>query len=345
MDATGVQQACELRMIRQDCAPFWARIEIVLKSAAAGGPAAYWITVVDISVQKHATEALRASEEKWHSLFEFLPVGVSIVDTRNSTKAANPALIAMLGDAEVGLLPGDHREGRYLRADRSPMSVEELPSVRALKEHQVIRDVEVGVEKVDGTIVWTSVSATPLPSGTQSAIVTLDITGRKRAEEALAASQAMYRLLAENSSDAVSLIDAEGKVVYSSPTSVQRLGYDEYDVVGLDISEILQRIHPDDRALITAEVVRGLELKLPTGQYEYRLMTKCGDYIWLEDSLRREFDDTGRQIRTIVNSRDITRRKQVEERLRASEIACVRYWRIRWTQPTSAICKPKPTNT
>ena len=151
--------------------------------------------------------------------------------------------------------------------------------------------------------------------GTVEGIVILsrDITEQKRAEAELAASQSLYRLLAENSSDAVSMIDAEGRVVYVSPAYTRRLGYDERDMLELDTPAIIQRIHPDDRARIAAEIRRGRDLKLPVSRYAYRAITKSGDYIWLEDILRRDFDERGEFVRTIVNSRNITERVRAEE--------------------------------
>lgn len=147
-----------------------------------------------------------------------------------------------------------------------------------------------------------------------------DITESRQAAEALATSQELYRLLAENSTDAVSMIDVDGKVVYASPSSTRRLGYDENDLLQLDTPGILQLIHPEDSDRIKTEIVRGRQLKLPTSRYEYRMMAKDGTYIWAEDILRREFDENGEFVRTIVSSRDITERKQAEEALRQSAI-------------------------
>ncbi len=171
---------------------------------------------------------------------------------------------------------------------------------------------------------WIHVNFVPTfdAAGTVQGIVILsrDVTARKQAEAELAASQSLYRLLAENSSDAVSMIDAGGRVVYVSPAYTRRLGYDERDLLDLDTPAILQQVHPDDRARIAAEIKRGRDLKLPISRYAYRARTKSGDYIWLEDILRRDFDEQGEFVHTIINSREITERVRAEEdrdRLRA----------------------------
>jgi PAS domain S-box-containing protein len=146
-----------------------------------------------------------------------------------------------------------------------------------------------------------------------------DITERKLAEKALDESRKLYKLLAENSTDGVSMIDADGKVIYVSPAYLRRLGYTEEDWIGADTIGILNQLHPDDTGRIGAEIKRGRKLKLPTTKYEYRVRTKSGEYIWLEDVLHREFDSDGRFVHTIVNSRIITERKLSEQLLLESE--------------------------
>jgi PAS domain S-box-containing protein/putative nucleotidyltransferase with HDIG domain len=156
--------------------------------------------------------------------------------------------------------------------------------------------------------------------------VARDISRRKQVEEALRQSELLYRLLAENSSDAVSLIGADGKVLYISPAYGKLLGYTSDEMLNSGLPEIMQYLHPDDRERILQEIMHGLELKIPYSQYEYRVKNKQGNYIWLEDMLRREFDKNGQLIRMIVNGRDITKRKQAEEeaRLRSSQLESLR---------------------
>ncbi|MBK7455601.1 MAG: PAS domain S-box protein [Anaerolineales bacterium] len=147
------------------------------------------------------------------------------------------------------------------------------------------------------------------------AVIVRDITERRYAEETLQKSEELYRLLAENSSDAVSLINADGKVLYVSPSYYKILGFPSEDYFDIGLPEILERIHPEDRERILLEIMRGNELKLASSIYSYRAKTKQGGYVWVEDVLRREFDENGLLIRTIVNGRDITERKRMEEAL------------------------------
>lgn len=136
----------------------------------------------DVTPRKQAEEALRASEEKWRGIFDILPVGVSVVDTNNRVLDVNPALSEILDLSHDAMRNAEYERRRYLRSDGTPMPLEEFPSIRALTERCVIRDTEVGIEKEDGDVIWTSVSATPLAHGVMTATVTIDITERKQAQ-------------------------------------------------------------------------------------------------------------------------------------------------------------------
>jgi PAS domain S-box-containing protein len=138
----------------------------------------------DITERKLLEEKVRASEEKLRTLFEILPVGVAITDEQHQIVEMNPALGQILDLSFDKLMSGAQQERTYLRPDGKPMLPEDAPSARALAEQRAIYQNEIGVIKEDGTTIWTSVSAAPLPiAGLGTAIVTADITERKRAEE------------------------------------------------------------------------------------------------------------------------------------------------------------------
>ncbi len=139
----------------------------------------------DVTQRKQAEEALRETEAKWRRMFELLPVGVSIVDSKNQILEINPALGQILSLSTENLLQGNYADRRYLRPDHKIMPQEEFPSLRAIKEQSAVRDVEIGVEKKDGSIIWTSVSAAPFVPGKSTVTVTVDITARKQAEASL----------------------------------------------------------------------------------------------------------------------------------------------------------------
>jgi PAS domain S-box-containing protein len=130
-----------------------------------------------------AEEALRSSETKLRTVFQMLPVGISIRDKDGFVIDQNPALLSITGLSDQVFQNPASTYLPCVRSDGSPMPEHELPSVRAQRERRVITDVELGFVKADGATVWTSVSAAPLPiEGLSVAVVTTDITARKKAE-------------------------------------------------------------------------------------------------------------------------------------------------------------------
>ena len=129
---------------------------------------------------------LRESEEKLKALLQALPVGVSILGEDRKPIYTNQALEKVLGFPEGELQKGGYGQRKYLRDDGSEMPAEEFPSARAFRERRTIRDVEVGIVKENGEIVWTSVSAVPFERGTWRMLLTVsDITSQKQAENSL----------------------------------------------------------------------------------------------------------------------------------------------------------------
>ena len=135
------------------------------------------------SERMRSAEALRASERKLKTLFEMLPVGISILDAERKTVYLNPALERILDIPTADLIRGDYQGRTYLRPDGTPMPAEEFVSVRVFREQREIQDVEIGVIKEDGQVIWTNVSAVPveLPDW-KVVVVTSDITERKQLE-------------------------------------------------------------------------------------------------------------------------------------------------------------------
>jgi PAS domain S-box-containing protein len=132
---------------------------------------------------------LTMSEERWRNLFENVPVGVNMVGLHRHYVAANPAFQRMTGYSEAelcGLTPVDitHEDDRA--------STEAIIAAQ-LAGQPYVQHREKRYRRKDGVVIWTEVDAFLAPvagSAPLLAGVAVDITERKRAEEALRAAQA-----------------------------------------------------------------------------------------------------------------------------------------------------------
>jgi len=127
-------------------------------------------------------------------------------------------------------------------------------------------------------------------------------------------SEELFRALVQNSSDMISLLDAEGTVVFQSPSIERLLGYRPEDRIGHNVfSDPI--VHPDDRAAqrMFFEKIRSTPGAPVTGQFRLRR----ADGSWRDvEAVGQNFLHDPAVAETVVNYRDITERKQSEEELR-----------------------------
>ncbi len=142
-------------------------------------------------------------------------------------------------------------------------------------------------------------------------ITSKDITETKLARNLIAQSEHRFRSLVQSGSDLISIIDQNGFYSYVSPT-IEQLHYTADYLIGKNAFDF---IHPDDVALIsqlfTSLFTSG---KKTITSPPFRFRTDAGDWKWIESTATNMIDDPS--IRGIViNSKDITERKQKDEAL------------------------------
>jgi PAS domain S-box-containing protein len=274
-------------------------------------------TIQDITERKLAEEALRESEKKLKALFEALPVGVSILDAERRIAYINPALEKILGITKDGLIRGDYKRRKYLRSDNTQMLDEEFASMRAIREQRAVHDVETGVVKEDGHVIWTNVNAVPVAfPDWQVVIVTTDITERKQGEEALKSSEEWQRAILGASLDGI-VVEDEEMIVFANDAFARLYGYkNARELVGKHVSIV--QSHEDSERMLEYGARRMRGEQVPA-QYEFKGKRKDGTAIDVEASVSTATIQGQQHVITVV--RDITMRKQAEEKLRQLSLA------------------------
>jgi diguanylate cyclase (GGDEF)-like protein/PAS domain S-box-containing protein len=120
-----------------------------------------------------------------------------------------------------------------------------------------------------------------------------------------ATPERLYRLLADNATDVISLLDAEGRHLYVSPSVTALTGYDPDELVG---AEGWSFMHPDD----LADLQSGLQRAAAEGRVvtlEYRIRHADGHYVWVETKART----VGEEIQ--CSTRDISARREASAEL------------------------------
>ncbi len=247
-------------------------------------------------------------------LLEAVPDTIFIKDRRLRFMQVNHSLLRKLGLADASEALG--------KTDVDFFTPVQAEAFRARDEQVLIQgEAIVNWEQrelwQDGRESWALVTELPLRDE-QGEIVGLlgivrDISDRRSAEEALLASERMYRSLFERSLCGVFLSTPEGRLLDANQAFVRMMGYDSRaELVSRPVSELYFRA--EDRAAF-------LELLRRDGavtNIEARLRRSDGGEIWVLENTQLLLDERGEELLqgTVI---DITERRQLESRLREGQ--------------------------
>jgi PAS domain S-box-containing protein len=262
---------------------------------------------MDITDRKRAEEALRASEEKYRAVFDNAGIGIDLLDRDGRILQVNQSLLDMLGYSEEDLhqltfLDITFPEEREIsKRNLEALMAGEIESYRLEKRYL----------RKDRSILWADLTTSAIrgPNGEHSGTigVILDITDRKLAKEALAASEEWYRSLVDRSFDGI-FVQQGPKIVYANARLYEMLGYSEGELEGIDHWLIY---HPDYQEITRERAKARMRGEEVASIYEVKLMRKDGS------SLDGEISAIGVTVKgepgIQVWVRDVSKRKRLEE--------------------------------
>lgn len=283
----------------------------------------------EIAERKLVDDALLKSEEKYRTLIQKIRAAVIVHGADTKILTSNSMAQELLGLTE------DQLSGKsaidpdwcFLLEDGTAMPLEKYPVYQVLATRKPLRNFVTGIHCPNkGNDVWALVNADPvlnIENEIIHVIVTfIDITERKKSEEALNRSEERFRRLAENALDVIYRMSLpDGIYEYVSPAALQVFGYSPEECYNNPML-IKQAIHPDWQKYFEEEWKKLLNNKMPP-TYEYQFIHKSGEVRWFNQRNILLRDDSGCPIAIEGIVTDITERKLAEEALRESQ------WRYR----------------
>jgi PAS domain S-box-containing protein len=271
----------------------------------------------DITEEETSRERVEASEQRFRLLADSSTDIVVKVNMADIIEYISPAIRRYGYDprALIGVRRGSlvHPDDEVrLRGIRETLFATDLLDPALDRSYRM--------RAADGRYVWMEGNPTLIrdPSGAPIALISQlrDVNERRLAVDALAESEARYRIIAENVTDIVSRTTVDGQIVYLSPSLKDVLGYDPDTLLG---QSIVPYLHPDDLQAnlpIYQQIVAG-ERTGKTGMI-YRLLHQDGHWVWVESNPILIRDRDGAPSELIDVARDVSARVQVELELRAA---------------------------
>jgi diguanylate cyclase (GGDEF)-like protein/PAS domain S-box-containing protein len=266
----------------------------------------------DVTDRERTEEALSEQHAYYRQLFDNSPIGIVLADNEDRVVDCNRAFERMFGwDVESA-------RGHQLNDLIIPPDLAEEASGLSMA---VLSGEPVTTESVrrhrDGTDVECKIMGCPVELGNRQLGVFalyVDISDRKRAEEALRRSEERYALAARGANDGLWDWDLEQNHVYFSARWAGMLGYSE-DELTSDPQEWFSRVHPGDRARLRREITEHVDGRTPHFQCEYRLRHRNSSFHWMLSRGLAVRGPDGRATRLAGSQTDITDRKQAESQL------------------------------
>jgi len=282
----------------------------VVKRDSKGKPLRAIGVHIDINERKQVEETLRNAEIEKKIILDSLVEHVIHEDKNMKIIWANQAACKSAGLTREELIGRHCYKIWAKRSDPCP----DCPVVKSIKTH---KPEEIEKSTPDGRLWFIRGNPVINDQGevTSGIELTLDITERKKTENALRESEERYRAVVENSHNGVLIVGEDFKFMYVNNTLCRILGYEREEIIGHDFREFLDK---KSKFLVKDRYIRRQRGERIPSRYEFNIVRKDGEKRHVEIS-STVVKDSRNRIKTIAQILDITDRKRAEESLRESE--------------------------
>lgn len=232
------------------------------------------------ALARHRREkALRESEERYRRLLDLAP-GAILVHSDGIIRFANQATCRLRGVAHPADLVGHpvvdlvHPEDRHLATER----------MKRLARGREVTPVEERLLREDGTSIEAVVSSvrTTWEGRPAVQVVANDISALRRAEEALASSEARYRSLFEQAAVGIADFDLDGRFARANGRYAELVGRTPAELVGRPGASV---VHPGDIEKVRGELAEVLGGRRSRLTFEWRCVRPDGSMAWIRSDV------------------------------------------------------------
>ena len=307
----------EIQNRRKSGQLYWDEVTISPIRDANGAITRFLAVQQDITDRKVTEQALRERDERFQQLADNINEVFFVQDIQfRETLYISPAYEKVWGRTCQSLY--DHP-----RSFLDPVPPEDqarlIASIARNQQGEDGGDVDFRVVRPDGDVRWMLAHAVPVRNAQgevyRIAGVALDITERRRAEEALRANEQRLRTLFETVHLLVLGLDVQGDVEYVNPFFLEVTGYTRDEMIGRSWFEFLPKAQRESLQGVFGELIKSEA----HSHYENPIVTKKGEERLIAWNNTVPRDAQGRPTGTLSIGEDITERQRLEQQLRQAQ--------------------------
>ena len=309
-------EALGYAFVTADGKEFEAEATVEILRDCAGKVVGLIISARDVTERKRMMEALRDSEEKKRLIFESLRDSVMVVDLKGDVVEANEACLRQLGYSREELLRMNTLQFVSEKdKDRAVENAVKMVSVGVADDYFDYSILALVTKEGKEIEVEHSTALMRDSLGKPAYVIGIarDITERKRAEEALRASEEKLRTMFNSIKDGIVVTDMTGKIVEGNEMAFRMAGYDSLaEVTGRNPVEFISE---KDRPRLVEDLTRFFEKGEAAEHLEYTMVKKDGGEFDIELSISTLHDADGNTSGFIAVERDVTERKRMQDQI------------------------------
>jgi len=277
------------------------------------GRKAEMVVAIDVTDRKQAEDALRESEARLKEIFASVQTGIMVIDPEGHRIVdANPAALHSIG------LPHERVVGTECHKFVCPAEMGRCPVTDLGQAVNQSERVLLTANGENRAIIKTVV---PISIGGRRHLLEsfVDITERKRADEARREVEELLRNAFDQAATGMLLADTDGRFKRVNPAFCRMLGYSAEELIGMNFGEITMA---EDRGASLESMRRLVEGETDTLKLEKRYHHRSGKIVHCELSVSLVRDSAGQPLYMVAHATDIGLRKEAELQLqRAKEAA------------------------
>lgn len=317
--ASGRSGSIETRLMKKNGERFDALL--YLSSMDPQDFSAGWEGIVmDITEQKQAEEALKSANKQMEDIIEFLPDATVIASEDKRVIAWNRAMEELTGISKMEII-GKPYQTTAIPFYNELLDLAETAGREAVPNYSSV--IQIGdvvhaeafipsLYQNRGAYVFAAVSPFFDSSGRVVGYIESirDITKQKQAEDKLHKEEQRFRILTENSSDIILLVNRQGNIIYENTAAYHILGLDVRQRIG---ASVFDHLHPDDISLVLKTLhLLFADSKTPVQKKELRIR-HCNGTWRVFNATASNLVDEKKVDAVIINLRDITEHKHAQE--------------------------------